>query len=139
MKLYDSRRRVQVPPGYAERSCLLVRYRLPLLPHCFVLCHEAAPHVADAAGAGLMAFFLDQASELALAAVGDAQAFVLMHNGASIRKRANWHLHVFVVRQRWQKAWVYAILAAKNLANAATQAVSRAIASGRPDTSPRRR
>lgn len=38
-----------------------------------------------------------------------------MHNGAAIRKRANWHLHLFVVRRRWQKAWVYAILALKNL------------------------
>ena len=115
---YRTHRQVLVPDGYAERDCLLVRYRLPGLPHCYVMCHEpmAAP---DAGGrAELLAFFVAQASRLALRDVGDDQAFVLMHNGAAIRRRANWHLHLFVVRRRWQKAWIYAILAAKNLVNA---------------------
>ena len=115
---FDTRRQVLTPAGYAERDCVLVRYRLPALPYCYVLCHEplAAP---DAAGrAALMGFFMAQASGLAQAAVGDDQAFVLMHNGAAIRKRANWHLHLFVVRRRWQKTWIYAILALKNLAQA---------------------
>jgi hypothetical protein len=81
----------------------------------------AVPGVAGRAD--LMAFFIAQASRLALEAVGDDQAFVLMHNGASVRHRANWHLHLFVVRARWQKAWVYAILATKNLLQAAVLAV----------------
>ena len=120
---FQTHRQVLVPPGYAERHCLLVRYRLPWLPHCFVLCHEpmAAPGVQGRAD--LMAFFIAQASRLALEAVGDDQAFVLMHNGAAIRKRANWHLHLFVVRARWQKAWVYAILAMKNLLQAVVPAL----------------
>jgi hypothetical protein len=115
---YRTHRQVLVPDGYAERDCLLVRYRLPGLPHCYVMCHEpmAAPDVGGRAA--LMTFFIAQASRLALHDVGDDQAFVLMHNGAAIRRRANWHLHLFVVRRRWQKAWVYAILAAKNLVNA---------------------
>ena len=115
---FDTQRRLLVPAGYAERDCVLVRYRLPGLPHCYVMCHEPmeAPDVTGRAE--LMSFFIGQASRLALAAVGDDQAFVLMHNGAAIRKRANWHLHLFVVRRRWQKAWVYAILALKNMAQA---------------------
>jgi hypothetical protein len=108
-------RQILVPAGYAERDCLLVHYRLPGLPHCYVLCHEplAAPDLPGCAD--LMAFFIAQAQRLAHDAVGDDQAFVLMHNGAAIRKRSNWHLHLFVVQRRWQKAWVYAILALKNL------------------------
>ena len=115
---YQTHRQVLVPDGYAERDCLLVRYRLPGLPHCYVMCHEpmAAPDVGGRAD--LMTFFIAQASHLALRDVGDDQAFVLMHNGAAIRRRANWHLHLFVVRRRWQKAWIYAILAARNLVNA---------------------
>ena len=115
---FQTQRQVLMPAGYAERECLLVRYRLPGLPYCYVMCHEpmSAPDVRGRAD--LMAFFIAQASRLALDAVGDDQAFVLMHNGAAIRKRANWHLHLFVVRRRWQKAWVYTILALKNLAQA---------------------
>jgi hypothetical protein len=119
---FQTHRQVLVPAGYAERDCLLVRYRLPGLPHCFVLCHEPMTAPDLEGRADLMAFFIAQASRLALDAVGDDQAFVLMHNGAAIRKRANWHLHLFVVRRRWQKAWVYAILALKNLGQAAAQA-----------------
>jgi hypothetical protein len=112
---YHTHREVLVPAGYAERDCVLVRYRLPGLPHCYVLCHERMA-VPDVGGrADLMAFFIGQASQLAQADVGDDEAFVLMHNGAAIRKRANWHLHLFVVRRRWEKAWVYTILALKNL------------------------
>ena len=115
---YPTHRQTLVPDGYAERQCVLVRYRLPGLPHCYVMCHEPmAP--PDLGGRGeLLAFFTAQASRLALRDVGDEQAFVLMHNGAAIRRRANWHLHLFVVRERWQKSWVYAILALKNLVNA---------------------
>jgi hypothetical protein len=116
---FQTQRQVLMPAGYAERECLLVRYRLPGLPHCYVMCHEPM-RAPDLRGrADLMTFFIAQASRLALDAVGDDQAFVLMHNGAAIRKRANWHLHLFVVRRRWQKAWVYTILALKNLAQAA--------------------
>ena len=118
MRGYPTHRHVLVPAGYAERGCLLVRYRLPGLPHCFVMCHEPTTPPDARGRADLMAFFVAQASRLAQDAVGDDQAFVLMHNGAAIRRRANWHLHLFVVRRRWQKAWVYAILAAKNLVDA---------------------
>ena len=123
---FQTHRQVLVPAGYAERDCVLVRYRLPGLPHCYVMCHEPTA-VPDVAGrAELMTFFIAQASRLAQAATGDDQAFVLMHNGAAIRKRANWHLHLFVVRRRWQKAWVYAILALKNLAQASASAFAQA-------------
>jgi hypothetical protein len=105
-------RQILMPPGYAERACLLVQYRLPGLRHCFVLCHE--PRGQPPSDAELLAFFLSEAARLAHDAVGDAQAFMLIHSGRSIRKRPNWHLHVFVVQHRWQKAWVYTVLGAKN-------------------------
>ena len=109
-------RTVQSPPGYAERGCSLVSYRLPLLDHCFVLCHETSLVQPDATRNELLQFFISEAGRLAEQAVGDREAFMLIHSGRSVRKRANWHLHVFVVQRRWQKAWVYAILAFKNMA-----------------------
>lgn len=136
MRTFMIDRQVTRPPGHAERGCLLVSYRLPLLPHCHVLCHEADERPASAAPADLLAFCLGEAERLALAAVGDPQAFVLVHSGLSARKRAGWHLHVFVVQHRWQKAWLYLVLGVKNASLAAWQAVApaRPIESAPPDT-----
>ena len=127
---FQTQRQVLVPAGYAERDCVLVRYRLPGLPHCYVMCHEPITPPDVVGRAALMTFFIAQASCLALDAVGDDQAFVLMHNGAAIRKRANWHLHLFVVRRRWQKAWVYVILALKNFGQATANAFAAPVKKG---------
>lgn len=111
-------KRISTPAGYAERGCLLVSYRLPLLRHCFVLCAEnngpddGQPHERPSMEA--MAFFLMEAQRLAQQAVGDPQAFMLIHSGQSIRQRANWHLHVFIIQHRWQKAWLYLMLGFKS-------------------------
>jgi hypothetical protein len=115
MSLLMMDKTVEIPPGYAHRACVLVRYRLPLLRHCFILCHEAPVDAPSPSHAELMAFFLSEAGRLAKESVGDPQAFMLLHSGQSIRKRSNWHLHVFVVQHRWQKAWVYSVLAMKNI------------------------
>lgn len=116
-------RKVSTPPGYVERSCLLVSYRLPLLHRCFVLCHEPSPGSPQASPALLMGFFMSEAARLAQESVGDPQAFMLIHSGSSIRKRPKWHAHVFVVQHRWQKAWVYTVLGAKNMGLALYYAV----------------
>lgn len=108
-------RTVQTPPGYAERGCVLVSYRLPLLRHCFVLCHEASLVRPDPPIHELLQFFSSEASRLAEQTVNDSEAFMMILSGRSVRKRANWHLHVFVVQHRWQKAWVYTVLAVKNV------------------------
>jgi hypothetical protein len=105
------------PPGYAQRQCLLIKYRLPGLRHCYVLFHEPIDRSPSTnTRAELLAFFYSEAQALAFAATGDHEAFLLVHSGASVRKRPNWHLHLFIVQCRWQKAWVYSILAAKNFA-----------------------
>ncbi|AXI02850.1 hypothetical protein HYN46_08365 [Aquirhabdus parva] len=66
-----------------------------------------------------------EAERLAFNSVGDSQAFMLIHSGRSIRKRLNWHLHVFVVQYRWQKAWVYSILGIKNASLALYYAIRK--------------
>lgn len=65
-----------------------------------------------------MTFFMTEAERLAYESVGDSQAFMLIHSGSSIRKRSNWHLHVLVIQYRWQKAWAYSVLGAKNTVRA---------------------
>lgn len=106
-------RRIVVPPAYLARSCLLVQYRLPGLRHCYVLCHHPQCDTGRATD-DILPFFIEEAQRLASNAVGDAQAFMLIYSGSAMRRRANLHVHVFVVQKRWQKAWVYLILGVKN-------------------------
>lgn len=134
MPRFMHNREVLEPTGYAERSCVLVKYRLPFLRHCFVLCHEPSPENPESSASLLMTFFLSEAERLAAESVGDAQAFMLIHSGNSIRKRSNWHLHVFVVQHRWQKAWVYWVLGVKNIALALYSAMCGAF--GLPNQTP---
>jgi hypothetical protein len=70
-----------------------------------------------------LSFFYSQAELLAQTAVGNPQAFMLIHSGYSVRKRDTWHVHVFVVEHRWQKAWVYAVLSIKSIALALHNAI----------------
>ena len=128
------KREVLEPAGYAERSCLLVKYRLPFLRHCFILCHEPSSENPESSPTLLMTFFMSEAERLATESVGDSQAFMLIHSGSSIRKRSNWHLHVFIVQHRWQKAWVYSVLGLKNTALALYYAARRAF--GLPNQTP---
>ena len=103
------------PPGYSERGCLLVSYRLPLLAHCHILCHEGERY-GPANAAELLTFAIAQATELAQRETGDREAFMLIQSGHTVRKRGNWHVHIFVIERRWQKAWLYLILGLKNAA-----------------------
>ena len=109
---------VTTPPGYAERACVLAHYALPGLPHCYALCHEPVEALSAQRQSELLAFFIAEAERLSLAATGEREAYVLLHNGAGIARRANWHAHVFVVRQRWQKAWIHLIIGVKNVVRA---------------------
>jgi hypothetical protein len=103
------------PAGYAERSCLLVQYWLPGLPHCYVLCHQQSSNgMSVRERADLLHFFLVEAERLATAATNDPECFLFFHSGAAVRKREGFHVHVYVVQSRWQKALAYTILGSKN-------------------------
>jgi hypothetical protein len=119
-------RRISVPAGFAERSCVQVSYRLPGLPYCYVLCHDPGT-ASPGAPPGLIDFFVQQAERLAMEATGDPQAYMVILSGSSIRRRPTLHMHVFIVQRRWQKAWVYLVLGAKNLGLAAWPALRRVL------------
>jgi hypothetical protein len=108
-------RQIITPPDFTERSCTLVKYRFPLIRHCYILCHEPTLSSDLPDTNALLAFFFKRAEQLAAQDVGDPQAFLVAFSGATVRKRPNWHLHVFIVRTRWEKAVVYSILGLKSL------------------------
>lgn len=117
------KRKVTVPASYEAVAGCLVSYELPLLKHCFILC---ATMECQLPSHQVQVFFLAEAARLATEITGDAQAYVFIYSGSRVRKRQNLHAHVFVVTQRWQKTWVYALLATKNFALLLQSSVYRA-------------
>jgi hypothetical protein len=112
LNLLVRRRHISTPPGYPERECFLVSYQMPFCRHCYVLCHEPTDPDHPSVDLATMSFFISEAHALSTKAVGNAHSFVIIHSGGFVRKRHNLHLHVFVIRRRWQKAWLYALLTA---------------------------
>jgi hypothetical protein len=133
MNLLVSHREITAPPGFAERECFLVSYRLPLCRHCFVLCHEPSDPAHPSIDPAVMGFFMAQAHELSLRVAGNAHSFVVIHSGGFVRKRHNLHMHVFVIRRRWQKAWLYTLLATIHGTSAARRALLRLVGRGEGD------
>lgn len=101
---------IVISPGFAERSCALFKYRLPLLCHCYILSHEPSRPEETQEPSQLITFFIEQAERLAREHVGDPQAFMLTHNQTTSRTRSGWHVHVFIVHKRWEKTWAYTSL-----------------------------
>jgi hypothetical protein len=117
-------RRIDTPPGYAERDCRLVSYRMPLCRHCFVLCHDPSGE-HPSIDYTVMDFFMGEAHALSRTITGNPHSFVAIHSGGFVRKRPNLHMHVFVIERRWQKAWLYLLLASIHTTSAAFRAVRR--------------
>ena len=66
----------------------------------------------------MMAFGMSRAQELAFERTGDRGAFSLLYGGYSARREAGWHVHIVLLGNRWKKAWLYVVLAGKNLLQA---------------------
>lgn len=91
--------------------------------HCYVLCHEPSDPDHPGVDPAVMGFFMAEAHELSMRAVGNPHSFVVIHSGGFVRKRSNLHMHVFVIRKRWQKAWLYTLLAGMHTTSAAWRTV----------------
>ena len=51
--------------------------------------------------------------------LGDPEAFTVLHSGYSARREKGWHIHIVLLGNRWKKAWLYLVLAGKNMLQAA--------------------
>ena len=42
----------------------------------------------------------------------------MLYRGYSSRREKGWHVHIVLLGSRWKKAWLYFVLAGKNLLQA---------------------
>lgn len=61
---------------------------------------------------------INHAQVIAEDVLGDKEAFTILYSGYSARREKGWHIHIVLLGNRWRKAWLYALLSSKNLAQA---------------------
>ena len=66
----------------------------------------------------ILQFGISEARKLAQTITSDPEAFTIVYSGYSARREKGWHVHIFLLGNRWRKAWLYFVLALKNLAQA---------------------
>jgi hypothetical protein len=58
------------------------------------------------------------AQDISFELLSDREAFSVLYSGYSARREKGWHVHIVLLGNRWKKAWLYAVLASKNLLQA---------------------
>lgn len=101
------------------RSYSLTPIRNDLIPYYYLLAFPAAQgqpsaaEVTEMLNAGIV-----HAQTLGQRILGDSDAFTILYSGYSARREKGWHVHIVLLGNRWRKAWLYTVLAGKNLAQA---------------------
>lgn len=97
-------------------TCSLIRVRNDLIPNYYLLAFpktQGEPSAAEATE--MITRGIQQGQDLALELVGDREAFTVLYSGYSARREKGWHIHIVLLGNRWKKAWLYFVLAGKNL------------------------
>ena len=58
---------------------------------------------------------MDKAPKIRTASRGDDS---ILYSGYSARREDGWHIHIVLLTGRWRKAWLYLVLAGKNVLQA---------------------
>jgi hypothetical protein len=116
MTIHDTAEAIGLATG---RTCNLLRIRNDLIPDYYLLTFpKAAGEPAPAELAEMLTIGMTRAQQLAFDRIGDRGAFSVLYSGYSARREAGWHIHIVLLAGRWKKAWLYLVLAGKNLLQA---------------------
>lgn len=100
-------------------TCLLAPIRNDLIPNYYLLAFpvEQGEPTADEV-TQMLTIGIRHAQDLADELLHDPEAFTILYSGYSARREKGWHVHIVLLGNRWRKAWLYAVLAGKNLLQA---------------------
>jgi hypothetical protein len=100
-------------------TCLLAPIRGDLIPNYYLLAFPVAQGQPTASEVTeMLNIGICRAQELSGALLSDREAFTILYSGYSARREKGWHVHIVLLGNRWRKAWLYALLAGKNLLQA---------------------
>lgn len=101
------------------KSCRLTPIRNDLIPNYYLLAFpivQGQPSSSEITE--MLNLGISHAQNLAGELLGDRGAFTILYSGYSARREEGWHVHIVLLGNRWRKAWLYAVLAGKNVAQA---------------------
>jgi len=106
-------------PLKSGAHCKLLRIKNDLIPNYYLLCFPKTlgePSHVDVTE--MLNFGVEYAQKIAQEKLGDKDAFSVLYSGYSARREKGWHVHIVLLGNRWRKAWLYSVLALKNLLQA---------------------
>lgn len=101
------------------KYCLLKRIRNDLIPNYYLLAFpkdQGQPLPAEVTE--MLVIGIAHAQQLAGDLLDDPEAFTVLYSGYSSRREKGWHVHIVLLGNRWRKAWLYLVLAGKNILQA---------------------
>jgi len=101
------------------RECSLLKISNELIPNYYVLVFpesQGEPNPHDLSE--MLCLGMQQAQQLAFDHIQDKEAYSVLYSGYSSRREKGWHIHIVLLGNRWRKAWLYFVLAGKNLLQA---------------------
>lgn len=101
------------------RNCKLFRIRRELIPNYYILAFpksQGEPSKEEVSE--MVTIGIEYAKSIARKHVGDPEAYTLLYSGYSARREKGWHIHIVLLGNRWKKAWLYLVLAGKNILQA---------------------
>ncbi len=101
------------------KACRFLRIRRNLIPGYYLLAFpksQGEPCLAEVTE--MVTLGIEYAKTLSKDAVGDPEAYTLLYSGYSARREKGWHIHIILLGNRWRKAWLYLVLAGKNVLQA---------------------
>ena len=100
-------------------ECQLLQIKKDLIPNYFLLAFtKSQGESSNIEVTEMLNIGTKQAQELALNLLNDAEAFIILYSGYSARREKGWHVHIVLLGNRWKKAWLYFVLAGKNILQA---------------------
>lgn len=112
----------QVVDNFTLKSgaeCQLLNIRNDLIPNYYLLCFpKTLGEPSDVDVTEMLTLGVQYAQKIAFQKLGDREAFSVLYSGYSARREKGWHVHIVLLGNRWRKAWLYSVLAMKNLLQA---------------------
>ncbi|MEO0897778.1 MAG: hypothetical protein AAFY71_15335 [Bacteroidota bacterium] len=98
------------------QKVVLIEIKKHILPNYFLLSFpktQGEPNPQETLEIFNLA--LQFAEELSRERIGKSHAYTLIYSGHSARRVKGWHMHIMLPGNRWRKAWLYVVLAGKNI------------------------
>lgn len=106
-------------PLVSGHICELSAIRNDLIPNYYLLAfplEQGQPSASEVTE--MLTVGIEHAQALSNKLLADPEAFTILYSGYSSRREKGWHVHIVLLGNRWRKAWLYTVLAGKNLLQA---------------------